>query len=76
MAAILLETASGNLLLGFMPESLGLLVFGVALVVFAVGLRRVLDKNDERQAIKKVSSKEEEAADWLQKDFSQNERLK
>ncbi len=46
------DVSSNNLLLGFMPESLGLLIFGVALILFAVGLRRILDRNDDRQAVK------------------------
>ena len=53
MSAILLDTVNSNLLLGFMPESLGLLIFGVSLIFFAVGLRRVLSKNDERRAVEK-----------------------
>lgn len=44
----LLETAQKNLLLGFMPEPLGLLVFGVALVALPVGLRRIFNRRDER----------------------------
>jgi hypothetical protein len=38
----LLQTTKQNLLLGFMPESLGVLIFGVVLVVLAVGMRRIL----------------------------------
>ena len=53
MSVILLDAMNGNLLLGFMPESLGLLIFGVALIFFAVILRRVLSKNDERRAVEK-----------------------
>ena len=59
MSAILLEALNGNLLLGFMPESLGLLIFGVALIFFAVGLRRILSRNDERQAVEKFERKTE-----------------
>jgi hypothetical protein len=54
MLAILLDAMNGNLLLGFMPESLGLLIFGVTLIFSAVGLRRILNRNDERQAVEKV----------------------
>lgn len=53
MLVILFDATNGNLLLGFMPESLGLLIFGVVLVIFAVGLRRMFDRKDERQAIEK-----------------------
>lgn len=43
----LFEALNRNLLLGFMPEPIGLLVFGVALIGFAVGLRRIFTRNDE-----------------------------
>ncbi len=42
----LLETANKNLLLGFMPEPLGLLIFGVFLITFASGLRRIFDREN------------------------------
>lgn len=48
MLAILLDAANKNLLLGFVPESLGLLVFGAALVASAVGLRRVFKLIEEK----------------------------
>jgi hypothetical protein len=38
-----------NLLLGDMPETLGLLLFGVALVAVTVGLRWVLGENQKRE---------------------------
>ena len=47
MLTLLFEVTNVNLLLGFMPESIGLLLFGVALVVFAVSLRRVFNRRDE-----------------------------
>lgn len=53
MLAILLETANKNLLLGLVPESLGLLVFGAALVASAVSLRRLfklIEEKDERKS--------------------------
>lgn len=31
--------ATTNLLLGFIPESIGLLIFGIGLIAFAVSLR-------------------------------------
>ncbi len=61
MSTILFDTASGNLLLGFIPESLGLLIFGVALVVFAVCLRRVFDRNDKQRAVEKFEQTAREA---------------
>jgi hypothetical protein len=52
MSAILLDATGNNLILGFMPESLGLLIFGVALILFAVGLRKIFNLNDERKSFK------------------------
>lgn len=37
-----------NLILGVLPESLGLLVFGLGLIAFAVTLRWFFGKRDER----------------------------
>lgn len=51
MLTVLLDTTNTNLLLGFMPESFGLLVFGAALVASAAGLRRVF-KLIEEKAVK------------------------
>ena len=53
MSVILFDTTSGNLLLGYIPESLGLLIFGVALLVFALCLRRIFDRHDEQRAVEK-----------------------
>lgn len=47
MFAILLDATNKNLLLGFMPESLGLLLFGIGLIAFAVSLRWVFNRNEE-----------------------------
>ncbi len=44
---ILLQAAKGNLILGVMPESLGLLVFGVILVGSTIVVRRVLSEAEE-----------------------------
>lgn len=46
-AIFLLETARKNLLLGFMPEPLGLLIFGAVLVALPVGLRRVFNRSEQ-----------------------------
>lgn len=40
----LLQTSGQNTLLGFIPESLGLLLFGVGLVILTFGLRWVLNR--------------------------------
>ena len=46
MYALFFELTNKNLLLGFMPESLGLLLFGAGLIAFAVSLRRVFNRKD------------------------------
>lgn len=42
-----IETINANLLLGFMPESLGLLIFGAVLITSAVGLRLIFNQNEK-----------------------------
>lgn len=42
--AIFLDVNNQNLLLGFVPESIGLLLFGVGLIVLTVILRRILSR--------------------------------
>lgn len=46
----LLETTVGgrNLLLGFMPEPVGLLIFGAILTASSIGLRRIFDREKEK----------------------------
>ncbi len=44
----LLQTANQNLLLGFVPESLGLLIFGVGLIGVTVALRWIFGKSEAR----------------------------
>ncbi len=46
LTIILMQTT--NLLLGIMPESLGLFVFGLGLIAFAITLRWFFGKRDER----------------------------
>jgi hypothetical protein len=46
MFSLLLQTANQNLLLGFVPESIGLLIFGFGLIALTVGLRWALKKGD------------------------------
>jgi hypothetical protein len=43
---LLFDVASQSLILGFVPESLGLLIFGVALVLLAIGLRSLLKRGE------------------------------
>jgi hypothetical protein len=40
----LFEVVNQNLLLGFIPESLGLFIFGIGLIVLAFGLRWLLKR--------------------------------
>jgi hypothetical protein len=47
---ILAEITNGNLL-GVVPESLALLMFGVSLIVFTVGIRRILDRKEETKQL-------------------------
>lgn len=46
MFILLFEVANKNLLLGFIPESLGLLLFGIGLIAFAVSLRKILNRKE------------------------------
>lgn len=46
---ILSEMTNNNLLLGVMPEYLGLLVFGFALIGFAIVLRRFFGRQSESE---------------------------
>lgn len=51
--AIFLETTNQNLLFGIVPESLGLLLFGIGLVVLTIILRwvftRIASVKEEKQ---------------------------
>ena len=47
MLIIYLETVNKNLLFGFMPEKIGLLVFGIILIILAVGMRRFFSRKEE-----------------------------
>ena len=51
-----LELTNQNLLLGFMPESLGLLLFGIGLIALTVILRKILSRfesvEDETHEVK------------------------
>lgn len=44
---ILAEITNNNLLLGVMPEYLGLMIFGLALIVFTVALRWLFGRRNE-----------------------------
>ena len=53
----LFEVANQNLLLGFVPESLGLLIFGVGLILLTVALRAVLKRSEKsaKEEIKHIT---------------------
>ncbi len=58
MLTLFFEVTNVNLLPGFMPESIGLLLFGVGLIAFAVTLRRVVNwKDDAQQSYEKLAKK-------------------
>ena len=46
MIIVLLEVTSKNLLFGFMPEKIGLFVFGILLIVLAVGMRWFFNRKE------------------------------
>lgn len=56
MALVLLD--ANNFILGIIPDSLGLLLFGVVMILAAALMRRVLTRNDERQEIEKFERTE------------------
>ena len=58
MILFLMQTAGNNLLFGFVPEPLGVLICAVALVGGAVGLRRFLKWNEESADKARDSSQE------------------
>ena len=41
---VLEDVSNGNLFLGFVPESLGMLIFGFILIAFAFSLRRFFNR--------------------------------
>jgi len=49
MLTLLFEVTNTNLLFGFVPESVDTLLFGIGLIIFAVSLRRVFNRNDITQ---------------------------
>ena len=61
---MLLFMESENLFLGVVPETLGMLLFGIVMVFIAVGLRRFLGNDDESLA-------EREPVSMLAKDMNQ-----
>ena len=60
MTAILflLEISNQNLLLGYVPESLGLLLFGVGLVALTLILRKVFNRLERVEDKKRVEAEQ------------------
>ncbi len=57
LITILADISSNNLLLGFMPESLGLLIFGFGLIAFAISLRWIFNRQKAKDGGKKFDEK-------------------
>ncbi|MGC2236825.1 MAG: hypothetical protein WA584_11730 [Pyrinomonadaceae bacterium] len=55
--AIFLDVTNQNLLLGYVPESIGLLLFGIGLVVLTVILRRIFSRIENGNEQKQVKAK-------------------
>jgi hypothetical protein len=55
--AIFLELTNQNMLLGFMPESLGLLLFGIGLIALTVILRGIFRRVEKANEEKRVDFK-------------------
>ena len=53
MLIMLLEMIGNNLLFGFLPEKMGLFVFGILLVLSAVGMRWFFDQKKAKDLINK-----------------------
>jgi len=51
---VLADVSNNNLLLGFMSESLGLLIFGFGLIAFAVLLRWIFNRQKAEKQQKKI----------------------
>jgi len=51
---VLADVSNNNLLLGFMSESLGLLIFGFGLIAFAALLRWVFNRQKTEKQQKKI----------------------
>ncbi len=54
---ILADVSNNSLLLGFMPESLGLLVLGFGLIAFAVSLRWIFNRQKTENGSKNFDKK-------------------
>ena len=53
----LIEVSSGNMILGFVPESLALMLFGICLIGATLVLRRLFKRHD-REKIAETSAED------------------
>ena len=65
----LLFEVSQSSILGYVPESLGLLIFGIGLILLAVGLRAVLRRSETniQRELERVSRFDEKSQNRLPK---------
>ncbi len=57
MVEFLAETTNKNLLLGVVPESIGLLIFGFVLITSAASLRRLFLQTEEELNVEQTAQK-------------------
>ena len=57
MLVILIFISIGNLLFGYVPESVTLLIFGIGMIGLAVGLRRILKHQEIRKTEQELEKK-------------------
>lgn len=60
----LFEFFNAGSLLGFVPESVGLLVFGVILFASAAGLRRIFRESEGRKNIHQTAASGHQSTDF------------
>jgi hypothetical protein len=51
ITGFLIEISNGSMILGLVPESLALLIFGVGLVGSTFVLRRMFNRHDQEKAL-------------------------
>jgi hypothetical protein len=56
LMAVLLQVSNQNLLLGFIPESLGLLLFGVGLIALTMILRGIFRRVEKTSDDKRIEN--------------------
>ncbi len=75
---MLILVESNNLLLGIVPESLGMFIFGAAMIIIAVGLRKVLGRDNEgfasEEPINILANESEKGRDTISASLRVNEK--